>query len=204
MDRGAHLKVPPTHLAARPFRMSGLLTSIRSSSFPRYLFQKDKLNTELDTGDKSIQCGRRVDSLKLWMAWTAVGTKGYEAHIDNLWACARHLRDQVVEREAFSLVAEPMCTNVNFWYEPPSVRAPGAPARMSPEWRKIVHVAAATVKEEMQRRGTLMVGFQSIPIVNDPSPPNFFRMVVISMGTTKEDMDFLLDEIDTIGRELSL
>lgn len=81
----------------------------------RYLFQRDKLNANLDTGDKSLQCGRRNDALKLWMAWAAMGTEGYQRHIDNIWGCARYLRDEVLRRDGFELVSEPMCTNVCFW-----------------------------------------------------------------------------------------
>jgi glutamate decarboxylase len=37
-----------------------------------YLFQKDKFyNTQYDTGDKHIQCGRRADVLKFWFMWKA-------------------------------------------------------------------------------------------------------------------------------------
>ncbi len=36
-----------------------------------YLFQKDKksYDSSLDTGDKSIQCGRLADVFKLWLMW---------------------------------------------------------------------------------------------------------------------------------------
>lgn len=34
-----------------------------------YLFQPDRLNAEYDIGDKTIQCGRRGDAFKLWLAW---------------------------------------------------------------------------------------------------------------------------------------
>ena len=35
--------------------------------FAGYLFQPDKhYGTFLDTGDKTIQCGRHIDILKLW------------------------------------------------------------------------------------------------------------------------------------------
>ena len=34
-----------------------------------YLFQPDKLHAEYDLGDKTIQCGRRPDAFKLWLAW---------------------------------------------------------------------------------------------------------------------------------------
>lgn len=36
-----------------------------------YLFQRDKLSydSSLDSGDKSIQCGRLADVFKLWLMW---------------------------------------------------------------------------------------------------------------------------------------
>ena len=40
-----------------------------NASNASYLFQPDKLNAEYDLGDKTIQCGRRADAFKLWLAW---------------------------------------------------------------------------------------------------------------------------------------
>ena len=40
-----------------------------NASKASYLFQPDKLNAEYDLGDKTIQCGRRADAFKLWLAW---------------------------------------------------------------------------------------------------------------------------------------
>ena len=34
--------------------------------------------------------------------------------------------------------------------------------------------------------------------------PNFFRMITISPLATAKDMDYVLDEIDRIGRDLTL
>lgn len=89
-------------------------------------------------------------------------------------------------------------------YVPPSLRGDKTVGRRSQEWRDTVHSAAAKVKAELQRQGTLMVGYQSIPINGDKSPPNFFRMVVISMDSTHGHMDFLLNEIERVGLELNL
>ena len=37
-----------------------------------YLFQQDKMyDTSYDIGDKTIQCGRLVDTFKLWLQWKA-------------------------------------------------------------------------------------------------------------------------------------
>ena len=36
------------------------------------MFQPDKMyDISWDTGDKTFQCGRRVDVLKLWLMWKA-------------------------------------------------------------------------------------------------------------------------------------
>lgn len=49
----------------------------------------------------------------------------------------------------------------------------------------------------MMERGTTMVGYQP-----DKQRPNFFRMVVSNQAITKEDLDFLIKEIVTIGSNL--
>eukprot|EP00656_Telonema_subtile_P021157 TRINITY_DN22195_c0_g1_i1.p1 TRINITY_DN22195_c0_g1~~TRINITY_DN22195_c0_g1_i1.p1 ORF type:complete len:427 (+),score=143.68 TRINITY_DN22195_c0_g1_i1:300-1580(+) len=169
-----------------------------------YLFQKDKLNAHLDTGDKAVQCGRKVDVLKLWMAWKFLGDTGFEARIDHAFNTAAALRANILARPAsFRLVASPesVCTNVCFWFLPPSVRGEGAPAEGSDEWRKKVHAAPVVVKQKAQEQGAFMVGFQSIVLANDPSPPNFFRMISIGPNVHPEDMIWLLDQIETLGAD---
>ncbi|XP_058164131.1 cysteine sulfinic acid decarboxylase isoform X3 [Dasypus novemcinctus] len=55
-----------------------------------YLFQQDKFyDVALDTGDKVVQCGRRVDCLKLWLMWKAQGGRGLEQRVDRAFALAR-------------------------------------------------------------------------------------------------------------------
>ena len=49
-------------------RHPGILQSTNASG-AAYLFQPDKLHAEFDLGDKTIQCGRRPDAYKLWLAW---------------------------------------------------------------------------------------------------------------------------------------
>ena len=90
-----------------------------------YLFQKDRFynSAMYDTGDKYIQCGRRADVFKFWLMWKAKGNKGFEEHIDHIFDLAKFTVDEVNRREGFHLLlAEPECTNVSFWYVPPSLR----------------------------------------------------------------------------------
>lgn len=55
-----------------------------------YLFQPDKFyDVAYDTGDKTPQCGRRVDCLKLWLLWKAVGTEGLARRVERAFAFTR-------------------------------------------------------------------------------------------------------------------
>ncbi|XP_052605004.1 cysteine sulfinic acid decarboxylase isoform X1 [Peromyscus californicus insignis] len=88
-----------------------------------YLFQQDKFyDVALDTGDKVVQCGRRVDCLKLWLMWKAQGGQGLEQRIDQAFALTRYLVEEIKKREGFELVMEPEFVNVCFWFVPPSLR----------------------------------------------------------------------------------
>jgi glutamate/tyrosine decarboxylase-like PLP-dependent enzyme len=67
-----------------------------------YLFQPDKhYETSLDTGDKTIQCGRHIDIVKLWLAWKARGNHGYAEHIDNLLEKANFFYETISKRQTY-------------------------------------------------------------------------------------------------------
>merc|ERR1711934_432729 len=128
-----------------------------------------------------------------------IGDDGFVARIDHAFESAKALKDQILARPGkFELVTTPKVaegihgTNVCFWFYPPSVRGEGSPAKGSEEWHKKVHAAPVIVKQKAQEKGAFMVGFQSIPLADCESPPNFFRMINISPEVTAEDMTFLL------------
>uniref|UniRef100_A0A3B4U5L3 Acidic amino acid decarboxylase GADL1-like n=1 Tax=Seriola dumerili TaxID=41447 RepID=A0A3B4U5L3_SERDU len=87
----------------------------------------------------------------------------------------------------------PEYTNVCFWYIPPSLRK----LPVSPElWRKL-HNVAPVVKERVMKKCSMMISHQT-----HCDKANFFRMVVISPQVSREDMDFVLDEIHSLGKDL--
>lgn len=159
-----------------------------------YLFQQDKFyDVSLDTGDKSVQCGRKVDCLKLWLMWKAVGTQGLEERVDKAFAYTRYLVEEMKKREGFRLVNEPQFVNVCFWFIPPSLRG----MEDSEDYREKLSKVAPNIKERMMRKGSMMVGYQP-----QKGRVNFFRMVVLSPQISQEEMDFFLDEIERLGRDL--
>lgn len=159
-----------------------------------YLFQQDKFyDVSFDCGDKSIQCSRKPDAFKIWLLWKALGTIQLGQRVDRALAMAQYLTQQIKAREGFQLLMEPEFTNVCFWFIPPSLRnLPDCPEL----WNKL-HKVAPVIKERMMKKGSLMVGYQP-----HGERPNFFRMIIISPQVSTQDMDFVLDEIESLGRDL--
>lgn len=159
-----------------------------------YLFQQDKFyDVALDTGDKVVQCGRHVDCLKLWLMWKAQGGQGLELRVDRAFALARYLLEEVKKREGFELVMEPEFLNVCFWFVPPSLRG----QQGSPDYNQRLAQVAPALKERMVKEGSMMIGYQP-----HGAQVNFFRVVVANPALTRADMDFLLDELERLGRDL--
>ncbi|XP_048839885.1 cysteine sulfinic acid decarboxylase [Brienomyrus brachyistius] len=159
-----------------------------------YLFQQDKFyDVSLDTGDKSIQCGRKVDCLKLWLMWKAVGSRGLGQRVDKAFENTRYLVGKMKMREGFQLVNEPQFVNVCFWFIPPSLRG----SEGTEEYQEKLSKVAPIIKERMVRKGCMMVGYQP-----QKGRVNFFRMVIISPQITRKDLDFFLDEIERLGNDL--
>ncbi|XP_074714110.1 cysteine sulfinic acid decarboxylase isoform X2 [Strix uralensis] len=95
-------------VAWNPHKMlTGLLQRCHGAG-ATYLFQPDKFyDVAYDTGDKTPQCGRRVDCLKLWLLWKAAGTEGLARRVERAFAFTRYLAEEVKRRDGFQLVLEP-------------------------------------------------------------------------------------------------
>ena len=169
-----------------------------------YIFQSDKLYGEYDSGDRTFQCGRRIDSLKLWLSWKVHGDAGFAERIDHAFAMAEHARKRIASSEG---VLVPMVngtfTNVVFAYIPEHLRPIATNANgeidvdsLSEEVRKELHVLPPAIKAQMQADGSGMMGFQPVHGVNT------FRMIAMSTTLQTTDVDALLDAVISGGEGL--
>ncbi|CAC5386631.1 CSAD [Mytilus coruscus] len=70
-----------------------------------YLFQPDKIyDTSFDIGDRTIQCGRKNDVLKLWLMWKGRGDKAMAARVEKAFENAAYLTEKLKLTEGFRLV----------------------------------------------------------------------------------------------------
>jgi len=71
-----------------------------------------------DLGKKSIQCGRKVDAVKLWFAWKYFGLEGYRKRIDNLIEMAKYAENKVKNHSRLELIVLRQSFTVCFRYIP--------------------------------------------------------------------------------------
>lgn len=186
------LLAAPQQCSTLLLRHEGLLQAAHGLK-ASYLFQPDKFyDTSFDTGDKHVQCGRRADVLKFWFMWKAKGTRGLEKHVDHVFELARYFTEYVRHRDGFKLVIEPECTNVCFWYVPPSKRH-----LQGEEMSKVLQKIGPTVKERMVKKGSMLITYQPLREL-----PNFFRLVLQNSGLTEADMRFFAEEIERLASDL--
>ena len=76
----------------------------------------------LDSGDKSVQCGRKTDAFKIWFMLKVRGEDFISRRVDNAFEQAKLMETMIKKREGFRMVLEQSCTNVCFQYIPPSLR----------------------------------------------------------------------------------
>jgi glutamate/tyrosine decarboxylase-like PLP-dependent enzyme len=178
---------------------AGLLSKTNSTN-AAYLFMKDKLYAEMDVGDKTIQCGRHGDQLKMWMMFKSLGDAGIRHTVDHCFALAAHFTKQIRSdtTSAWQLVYEPSCANVCFWYVPQQLR-PFNFETATKEQTEAIHKVAPLIKREMQKLGDAMIGFQALN-----GRPNFFRIVFCSKNELRDaDIEALVQRMGKIGDRVS-
>ncbi|XFG13636.1 hypothetical protein AB1E19_017260 [Capra hircus] len=202
IERADSVTWNPHKLMGVPLQCSALLTREKgllgacNQMQAEYLFQPDKVyNINFDTGDKTVQCGRHVDVFKLWLMWKAKGTYGFEVQIDRYMELAKYFYKVLKKKDNFKLVfdAEPEFTNVCFWYFPPRLKHIPKSFERDQELQKI----APKIKAQMIVEGTVMLSYQPCG-----DKVNFFRMVFSNPATRQTDVDYLIDEIQRLGKDL--
>ncbi|KAF6200313.1 hypothetical protein GE061_006616 [Apolygus lucorum] len=176
----------------------GELLKLCNMAGATYLFQKDKMyDPSYDSGDKSVQCGRKVDSFKLWTLWKARGNLGLGALVDHAIDMSIYFLEKIKGRPGFKpVLAEYETTNICFWYVPPRLRDQPE----TEEWWEQIHKVGPTMKKKFTEEGVLLLGYQPLEY---RELKNFFRMVVTCHPPrSKEQMDRVVELFEKYGSEL--
>ncbi|XP_022915145.2 glutamate decarboxylase 1-like [Onthophagus taurus] len=178
---------------------SNLLMDCNSAS-AKYLFQSDKMyDTSFDTGDKSIQCGRKVDAFKLWTTWKLRGDQGLEKLVDTAVDCSNYFKNSIQNKEGFRLINENVdTTSICFFYIPKILRN----VTEDDEWKLKLNLVAPSIKSKLVLSGDLMISYTPMA---SKGLCNFFRLVVTCHPPRNyEDMDYIIEQIENVGEKFTL
>uniref|UniRef100_A0A0K8UFV6 Cysteine sulfinic acid decarboxylase n=2 Tax=Bactrocera latifrons TaxID=174628 RepID=A0A0K8UFV6_BACLA len=148
LDRTKSFAWNPHKSLGAPLQCSLFLTRERdlltrcNSIQVNYLFQQDKFyDVSYDTGNKSIQCGRKIDAFKFWLMLKARGYGSFGRLLDHAIDISKVLVEKIKQRgtERFRLVLEDyQYMNVCFWYIPKALRG----LEETPEWRERLYTVS--------------------------------------------------------------
>ncbi|KAJ5887956.1 Pyridoxal phosphate-dependent transferase major region subdomain 2 [Penicillium taxi] len=154
-----------------------------------------------DLADLTLQCGRRADSLKLFLGWTYYGTEGYENQINSACDTAEYLANLITQSPNFVLISEnaPPCLQVCFYY---------APGKEMAYKRGVVSNETQRAKNNSKVTEQITHAIVSKGFMVDFAPPSsdddatgngkFFRCVV-NVSTSKKTVESLIQAIEEVG-----
>ena len=138
---------------------------------------------DVDLGLYSLQCGRRNDALKLWLAWREIGDAGWAKMLDRFMKLADYLERSVNENESLEMMSNRMWTNVCFRY-----------VGSSPE-ENLNHINTE-LRKRLIHDGRFMVSRSTIDgnIV--------LRSVIANRSISEASLDSFLQCVVSIGKDI--
>lgn len=165
----------------------GVLKGANSGGGTKYIFHNtDDDGFSYDTGTYAIQCGRKVDSLPIWLQWKLGGTAQFSEKVSSLYELSswtvNHLKEQP---QKYKLLLSPEYMNICF--------------QILPEDSKIdVGEFNKKIRSRLMERGNFMVNFSSTD-----KDGVFFRLVLSHWGLKQSILEELFEELDGIKKEFS-
>jgi len=183
----------PQQCALLVLKEKGILRTCNSMNAD-YLFHEYE-EKSYDLGDLTLNCGRRVDSFKLWVSLKVHGDQGFEARANHAFEQAAYCVKTIKESNGvFELAHNPQSLNVCFWYVPEKYRNQSR----SQERDNVLDKITAQIRRQIQLGGKVLTNFADVE-----GQPHFFRHITCNPGANADDMDVVLGEIKRIGDHLS-
>ena len=163
----------------------GMLKDCCSGGGTDYLYHADE-NADYNLGERSIQCGRRADALKVWLSWKAEGSKGFEDKIDHLQSVKQDFVELVEQQDNLEMLAPAAYFNVLFQYRPEHIS--------DEDQLRDLNIAICA---EMRRSGSAYVDYARF------KDRTGIRLILANPNQTHEQLEQLVANIKQVGKQLS-
>lgn len=167
----------------------GLLSQANSCAGTQYIFHEDE-DSFFDTGTKAIQCGRKVDSLSLWMTWKFLGNSGYRTYVTDLMKLREHAL-KLVKKYDYQILHEPEYLNICF--KVPFDGSTEAAAQNSAESNSFQKL----IRRELIKEGHVLVNYSS-----SEQHGVFFRLVLNHLRLNEKVLDRIFEIISQTQQKL--
>ena len=146
-----------------------------------YLFHED--SREYDLGRYSLQCARRNDALKLWLAWRECGDAGWASMVDRYMDLGDYLENLVSQHNELEMLSSRQWTNVCFRY------VPEIPY-------EDLNTLNTKIRDRLLRNENFMVSRSNI------GPNVVIRAVIANPRITESTLKSMVEEIVIHGKEI--
>ena len=156
------------------FKNKGILESNLTDINTDYIYHD--IDNSVDLGKKSIQCGRRVDAVKLWFAWKYFGLNGYKRRIDNIVNLAIYAEEIIENKLNYELLSKRQSFSVCF--------------RVIPENSTDINEYNLRLRELLRKNGNSIINYGYLG-------NNLTLRLITSNGEMKQnDIDIFFNHLD--------
>lgn len=188
LDRSDSFTWNPHKLMSIPLTCSAFLVKDKEvmrreiqSNDANYIYH-DYDNSDYDTGPTSLSCGRRVDSLKLWLSWNYWGEDGYRQRVEKCMDLADYAAKKVEASEHLESMFTTESLNVNFRFIVPK-------GENSDQFNK-------KLRYNLVQSGKAMVNYCNL------KSGLSIRLVLLNPDLQTADIDRFFDRFIAAGKEL--
>lgn len=146
-----------------------------------YIYHDNDLE-EYNLGKQSVQCGRRVDALKVWLAWRYYGHQGYEKRINKMFELAEYAENYVKNNKQLQLLSERQSLNINFIYKSKN--------QVNTDELNLM------IREHLMRKGISMVNYGYL------NGKVSIRLVISNPDLSKKDLNYFFENFIDVGNHL--
>ena len=162
-------------------RQDNLFRQTLSAGDGSYLFRDDDGEGLPDFGPSSLQCGRRVDSLKWFLDWKFHGQAGFADRVERFLDLCRHAEKCVEQHAELELMAPRESFNICFRYRCPETA---------------VNPFNLALRTRLYKQGISMVGCAYI------DGQLVLRLLITNFSWTVDDVERYFATLIVAGREL--
>jgi len=156
----------------------GLLTKTCADGDNTYIFRDDNY----DSGVSSLQCGRRVDSLKWFLDWKYYGQQGFSDRVENYYELAKFTEQSIIKRDSLEMVSDRTSFNLCFRFK--TGESIDADAFMQ------------ALRDKLYQEQKALIALAHV------NGHLIFRLLLSNTNITKESIEDLLDTIVDYGEKL--